>query len=114
MFDFIKSISLEEINEDNIQNIKTCTELILHILNTSQSNFDNSKALIDVMGFLNCEEFLIKVPGLINSISKLNEYWMTKVQMKEKILGMEYTTLKHLLTLCTLDKSSVSRVFLIS
>lgn len=103
MYNEIKASTAQE--DDSINIIKVSLELVLCILTSTQSSLELSRLL---MTYLNSEGFTVP-QGLANSLSKLNEYWLAKIEEEERIPGMEYNTLKHLLTLCTAEKPLVSK-----
>ncbi|KAK6635862.1 hypothetical protein RUM44_001116 [Polyplax serrata] len=98
LYNEIKASTAQE--DDSINIIKVSLELVLCILTSTQSSLELSRLL---MTYLNSEGFTVP-QGLANSLSKLNEYWLAKIEEEERIPGMEYNTLKHLLTLCTAEK----------
>lgn len=92
--------------------INTIDLLNAFVVSSDGSVKNNAKFLL-LLEFLNSNGFTISDTKVKNSISKLNEYWMAKVEDSPEVPNMEYFTLKHLFQLCLLEKPVVS-FFLVS
>lgn len=114
LLDLIKKFPSDAENTEDFSILINMIDL-LHAFLTSNSDIIKGNAkFIEILRHLNGNEFLISFgmenPKVKNNVSKLNEYWMAKVEDKEEIPGMEYFTLKHLFQLCLAEKPLVSDI----
>lgn len=92
---------------ESIKRINNLLELLFQITTNKNFDMETSSEFINLLTVLNSDSFSPKDDSVVNNISLINEFWMTK--KSEKIVpGMEYFTLKHLLQICSLDKPLVS------